>query len=201
MSVKRSIKAAPWITVPAGAAVVAVLVAGCGGGSATTGEGSETAGTSNSSSSPIVKSNDEITKSGGSTEIEAGKFPNGQDNDEISPTGAEEVKPCSLVSKTEANRILGGEVQISEHLQGPTCVFNGSGREVSMVVMEASVKPLIENARRSKSLRVAGQPAWCLYYEVESVVTAVGDGRVLQVTGACPAASRFAADAIPRLLS
>jgi hypothetical protein len=198
MSVKWSIRAAPWIAVPAGAAVAVVLIAGCGGGSATT---SGTNDPTVTSSGPIVKSNDEVTKSGESTEIEAGKFPNGQDNDEISPTGAEPVKPCVLVSRTEANHILGGEVRISEHPQGPTCVFSGSGREVTMVVMEASVKPLVQNARRSKALTVAGRPAWCLQYEDESVVADVGGGRVLQVTGACPAASRFAADAIPHIPS
>ncbi|HEY2479045.1 MAG TPA: hypothetical protein VGI17_09975 [Solirubrobacterales bacterium] len=181
------------------AALGALLIAGCGssgGGQATGTEASST-----SSSGYIVKSRDEVTNSEGSTEIQTANFPHGQDTDEVSVTGAKPIKPCALVTKAEANGILGGNVKISEHPQGPTCVFSGSGREVTLVVMEVPLKPLIAAARQAQRITIAGHRAWCLRYESTSVVVAAGKGRVLQVTGPCPAGARFAGAALPRIPS
>lgn len=177
----------------AAAACAAVLVAGCGGSSEATAK--------DTSSGPIVKSLDKVTDTGGSTEIKTGEFPNGADTDEVSVSGTKPVKPCRLVSAAEADRILGGNVHKQEHLQGPTCVFIGSGRQVSMVVMELPLQPLVDGARSSQALRIAGHKAYCLRYETSSVVAAVSHGRVLQVTGPCPAGVRFAAAALPRIPS
>jgi hypothetical protein len=170
------------------AAVAALLVAGCGGSGPAEATGKET------STGPIVKSLDTVSKTEG--EIATGQYPNGHDTDEESLSGRKTIKPCSLVSERQANRILGGHVKTSEHPQGPTCVYAGSGREVSLVLMEAPLKPLIAGARTAKKLTIDGRPAWCLRYESTMVVTSVGEGRVLQVSGACPAAASFAEAAL-----
>lgn len=170
------------------AAVVALSLAGCGGSGADQATGTE------ASSEVIVKSRDAVTKTEG--EVATGQYPNGHDTDEESVSGAKPIKPCSLVSEAQADHILGGGVAISEHLQGPTCVFKGSGREVTVVLMEAPVKPLVAGARKAQKLTLDGRPAWCLRYETTSVVADVGDGRILQVTGACPAAASFAEAAL-----
>ncbi len=183
------------LTVLAAAAVAAVLVAGCGG------SGPSEATAKDTPSGPIVKSLDKVSDTGGATEIKTGEFPNGADTDEVSVSGTKPVKPCRLVRASEANRILGGNVHKQEHLQGPTCVFTGSGRQISMVVMEASLQPLVAGARTSQALKIAGHKAYCLRYEASSVVAAVSHGRVLQVTGPCPAGVRFAAAALPRIPS
>jgi hypothetical protein len=170
------------------AAVAALVVAGCGGSGPAEATGKET------SSGPIVKSLDTVSKTEG--EIATGQYPNGHDTDEESLSGRKTIKPCSLVSEKQANRILGGHVKISEHPQGPTCVYKGSGREVSLVLMEAPLKPLIAGARTARKLTIDGHRAWCLRYESTMVVTSVGEGRVLQVSGACPAAASFAEAAL-----
>jgi hypothetical protein len=172
------------------AVLVVLLAAGCGGSGPADATGEEGA----AAPGPIVESRDAVSTTEG--EIAAGQYPNGHDTDEESVTGYKPVKPCTLVSAAQANRILGGHVKVSEHLQGPTCAFGGSGREVMLVVMEAPLKPLVAGARSAQPLTVAGHPAWCLHYETTSIVTAVSGGRVLQVTGACPAAARFAAAAL-----
>jgi hypothetical protein len=169
----------------AGLAVAAValsVLTGCGGSDQATGK--------EASSEVIVKSRDAVTNTEG--EVATGQYPNGHDTDEESLSGAKPIKPCSLVSEAQANHILGGGVATSEHLQGPTCVFKGSGREVTVVLMEAPLKPLVAGARTAQKLTLNGRPAWCLRYETTSVVADVGGGQVLQVTGACPAAARFA---------
>jgi len=168
------------------AALAALLVAGCGSSGPAEATGKEVGA---SSSDVIVKSRDSVTKT--ENEIVSGEYPNGHDTDEESLSGSKPIKPCSLVTAAQANRILGGHVQISEHPQGPTCVYSGSGREVMIVVMEAPVKPLVQNARKAQTLTIAGHRAWCLTYESTSVAVVVGDGRLLQVTGSCPAAARF----------
>jgi hypothetical protein len=188
-----------WPVAAAATLIAAVVFAGCGGSSA--GEATAKEVGSNGSSGQIVKSHDAVSKTEGSTQIETALHPTGEDTDEESVTGAKPIKPCTLVTRAQAGSILGGRVKIAEHLQGPTCVFSGSGREVTLVVMEARVKPLVAGAHESKAITIAGHHAWCVRYETTSVVTAVGGGRVLQVTGACPAAARFAAAALPRIPS
>lgn len=166
------------------AALALSALAGCGG------SGSDEATGKEASSEVIVKSRDAVTKTEG--EVATGQYPNGHDTDEESLSGAKPIKPCSLVSEAQADHILGGGVATSEHLQGPTCVFKGSGREVTVVLMEAPLKPLVSGARTAQKLTLDGRSAWCLRYETTSVVADVGDGKILQVTGACPAAARFA---------
>jgi hypothetical protein len=204
MSKKRAaIRRSGWLATLVAVAVTAtVVIAGCGAGSGPSeATAKETASSASAPSQRIVKSSDPVTKSEGATEIQSAEFPNGQDTDEVSVSGTKPVKPCSLVTRAQANNILGGNVKISEHLQGPTCVFTGSGREVSLVVMEVPLKPIIEGARSSRPVKVGGKQAWCVRYEKFSVVTGVGRGRVLQVTGSCAAGVRFAAAALPRIPS
>jgi Protein of unknown function (DUF3558) len=179
------------------AALFAVLLlSACGGG----GPDSATAEGSKSSSEAIVKSNDKVTDNEGFEEITEARFPNGHDTDEKSASGRQPIKPCSFVSPKQANEILGGHVKISEHPQGPTCVYKGSGREITVVLSETSLKPIISGARNSRPMTIAGHHAYCVRYETTSVVAGVGKGRVLQITGSCQAASRFAALAIPKIL-
>jgi len=169
------------------AAVAVLVVAGCGGSGPDDATGQEVSATS---SDQIVKSRDAVTKT--ENEIVTGQYPNGHDTDEESASGTKPVKPCTLVTEAQANRILGGHVKVSEHLQGPTCAFSGSGRSVTLVLMEAPLAPLVAGARSAQPLTIDGRRAWCVRYETTSIVTAVRGGKVLQVTGACPAAARFA---------
>ena len=181
-----------------GALFAVLLLAGCGGSGpdeATAQGASSTPGTSGY----IVKGHDKVTKDEGVTEINAAKFPNGHDTDEVSVTGRKPVKPCSFVTRKQANAILGGNVKVSEHLQGPTCVYTGSGREITLVVTEVPLKSLVNGARSSKALTIGGHPAWCVRYGTTSVVASVGKGRVLQISGPCQAGVRFAAVAIPKI--
>jgi hypothetical protein len=162
-------------------------------------EGAASSASESTNSDYIVKSDDKVTKSNGATEIVSAQFPSGRDTDEESTTGRKPVKPCSLVTAAQANKILGGHVRISERPQGPTCVFSGSGREISLVVEEVPLKPLVQGARKSSQVTAGGHHGWCLRYETSSVVFGVGRGRVLQITGPCPAGVRFAAAALPRI--
>ena len=156
-------------------AASAVALGGCGGGS------------------------DAAAETVGPTEIVTASYPTGRDTDEVSASGAKPIQPCALVSKSEAEGILGKGVAVSEKPQGPTCVYSGSGRKVRVVVEKVPLKSLREGARSATEVSVAGRHGWCLRYETSAVVVAVGEGRVLQVTGPCAAGVRFAAVALPRI--
>jgi hypothetical protein len=173
-----------------------LVLSGCG----STGPASATAEGSKPSSEYIVKSNDKVTDTEGSEEITEARFPNGHDTDEKSASGRKPIRPCSYVSPKQANEILGGNVKIAEHPQGPTCVYTGSGREITVVLSEVPLKPIITGARNAKPMTIAGHHAYCVRYEKTSIVASVNKGRVLQITGSCQAAARFAALAIPKIL-
>jgi hypothetical protein len=133
------------------------------------------------------------------TEIVAATFPTGRDTDEVSASGAKPVPACELVTKPEAEAILGKNVSVSERPLGPTCVYAGSGRRVSLVVEKVPLKALRDGARSATEVTVAGRRGWCVRYETTAVVVSAGEGRVLHVTGPCAAGVRFAAKALPRI--
>jgi hypothetical protein len=173
------------------------LLAGCGGGSGSA-TGTEASATVASGTGKIVASHDKVTNSE-ETVIPAGQFPTGHDTDEESSSGTKPIKPCTLVTRKEAKAILGGAVKMEEHPQGPTCVYSSSGREITMAVMELPLKPLVSGARKSTPLTIRGHQAYCVRYEKPSVVTGIGHGKILQVTGPCQADVRFVSAALPRI--
>lgn len=149
----------------------------------------------------IVKSNDSVTKSNDTAEVVSAANPTGEDTDEVSTSGAKPIEPCALVSTAEADEILGGGVHVVERPQGPTCIFTGSGRQVSLVVSHVSLHSLVDGARHAEGVSVAGRRGWCVQYETWAVLLSVGSHRILQVTGPCQAGVRFAAVALPRIPS
>lgn len=182
----------------AGLCALAALLAGCGAGSSSGGQGRPRTA-AGASHRLAAGAHDPVSETGGTTEISEAAHPSGPGNDEVSASGAGPVRACGLVSRSEAARILGHGVRVVERPQGPTCVFAGSGREVTLALEEVSLRKLRAGARRARRLRVAGRAAWCLRYESDAVAVGLDGGRVLQVTGPCQAGVRFAALALRRL--
>lgn len=171
---------------PAAVALAAMLLAGCGGG----GSGEPVESTS-AATGPV----DGVA----AAVVVPATYPTGRDTDEESESGAEPIRACRLVSTRQAEAILGAGVRRTEALQGPTCVYTGSGRQVTVVVERAKLRTLRTDARRADPVSIAGRRGWCLTYETTAVVVALGHGRVLRVGGPCPAGVRFAAAALARL--
>jgi hypothetical protein len=181
------------------ALLAALALAGCGGSSGNATAAGSTGGSASPGTSEfIVKSDDAVTK-GEATEIKPAFYPNGHDTDEENASGKQRPKPCSLVSVRQAEGILGGGVSRSEHLQGPTCIFTGSGREVSLSLQEVSLKQLRKGARKATAVTVGSHKGWCLRYEKTSVAVSIHPNEVLVVGGPCQAGVRFAAFALAML--
>jgi hypothetical protein len=175
-------------------AVVTMLLAACGESESPTADKS-------ASKEYIVKSSDRISATT-SAPSEA-RIPEGEESDEVSPTGAGPVKPCSFVPKTEAAAILGAPVRVTAGAQGPTCIYEtpDSKRVMTLVVERISLPSLRDQASAATRVVVAGRAGWCLRYQSTSLVVPLAEGNVLNVTGPCEAATRFAARAIPRIAS
>jgi hypothetical protein len=185
----------------AGLCAVVALVS-CGAGSSGRGQG-PTRSAAAAGGAPrhlAVAAPDPVSETGGSTEISAAAHPTGPDNDEVSASGAGPVEVCGLVARSAAVRILGRGVRAAERPQGPTCVYAGSGREITLALEEVPLPKLPAGARKAQRLRIAGRTAWCRRYESDSVVVVGLSGeRVLRVTGPCQAGVRFAARALRRI--
>jgi hypothetical protein len=173
---------------------VSIALAACGGSdSPTTGEAA--------SKEYIVKSSDRISATS-SVPSEA-EVPEDQEDDEVSPSGAGPLKPCSFVTADEASAIIGASVRATTGEQGPTCIYEtpGSKRAMTLVVERISLPSLRNHASAATRVNVAGRVGWCLRYELTSLVIPLQEGNVLNVTGPCGDATRFAARAIPRIVS
>lgn len=176
------------------AAVATMVLAACGGSeSPATGE--------TASKEYIVKSSDRITTTA-STPSKA-EVPEDEEDDEVSPTGAGPLKPCSFVTGGEASAIIGAPVRATTGAQGPTCIYAkpGSKRAMTLVVERISLPSLRSQASAATRVTVDGRVGWCLRYELTSLVVPLVEGNVLNVTGPCGAATRFAARAIPRIVN
>lgn len=117
------------------------------------------------------------------------------------PGGTAGPAPCHLVSRGEAASILEETVSVSEGLQGPSCIYasHDSARQVAVVVENASPSHLRNRPDKASRIEVGGRTGWCLRYGSSSVEVPLSDGRVLGVSGPCPAAARFAALALDRV--
>jgi hypothetical protein len=172
-----------------------VVLAACGGSESPT--AGETASTER-----IVKSSDRISATASAPS--KADLPEGEEDDEVSPTGAGPVKPCSLVPTDEASAILGAPVQVTAGAQGPTCIYattDKKQRVMTLAVERISLPSLRNHASAATRVTVAGRVGWCLRYESTSLVVPLQEGHVLDVTGPCADAIRFAARAIPRIIS
>ena len=177
-------------------AVVASLgLAACGGsGDQAAGPAAESA--SQGSSDYIVPSSDTISNDDSPS---VAQHPSGEENDEVSETGADEEDPCHLVSTDQARTILGEGVRTSVGSQGPTCIYAPTGSPkplVTVAIEQTSLEGLSQRAARATRVTVGSRPGWCLNYGSTSVAVQLAEGRVLRVTGPCSVAARFAARAL-----
>jgi hypothetical protein len=191
----------------------APLIAACAGSSSTgstTSAGAQNGHAANSAHDPV--------NSGSVTRHAFPGTGGGQVNDENPASSrapgaaASEVRrapgprnPCTLVSRTEAQGILGRPIATPvEAPLGPTCIFRptGAGNLVTLTVgssdVVARVKPHLHN--RSEQ-NVDGRLAYCADYGQAATFVPLGRGRILTVTAPCAVGVRFAAKAVPRLSS
>jgi hypothetical protein len=124
------------------------------------------------------------------------------------PVGGEEeeavrpVKPCTLVTKAEAARIVGRRMRkVWEAPQGPTCLYQpkGTKRYLSLAVESLSFSSVRRHSRVVARRPVRGRTAYCVRYGTVTTFVPLSHSRVLNITASCGIAARFAARALPRV--
>lgn len=130
----------------------------------------------------------------------------GMIDDEVSTTGAKPLDPCSLVTRAQAQAILGKPVgQPVNAPQGPTCVYSAQGFRgpITLAVVAtdfSTIKPQA-HLRDRMSVTVSGHAAYCGVAGSPTMVVPLTPGRFLTVAAPCPIAASFAAAALSRIPS
>jgi hypothetical protein len=128
----------------------------------------------------------------------------GMIDDEVSTTGAKTLDPCSLVTRTQAQAIIGKPVgQPVDAPQGPTCVYTARGFKgpITFAVVAtdfSTVKPQAQ-LRDRMSVTVGGRPAYCGVAGSPTMVVPLTPGKFLTVVAPCPIAASLAATALDHL--
>jgi hypothetical protein len=134
------------------------------------------------------------------------RTPAGAIDDEVNASGAKTLNPCTLVSRAEAQAILGKPVgQPVSAPQGPTCIYKlrGTTRVVTLAVESlkfSTVKPQAQ-LRDRMSVTVSGHTAYCGVAGDPTMILPLSAGMFLDITAPCPLAAAFAARALTHLAS
>ena len=126
--------------------------------------------------------------------------PTKADGKEANPAAA--LNPCRLVSRAEAQKIIGSRVlSPSVGIQGPSCLYRApkAKRLVSLAVQPLDVRAVSHQARSVIHVSIRGHRGLCVDAGGLQVLVPLGQGSALTVAGPCPIASGFAAQALRRL--
>ncbi len=128
----------------------------------------------------------------------------GMIDDEVSASGAKALDPCSLVTRAQAQAILGKPVgRPVDAPQGPTCVYPAQGFKgaitVAVVATDFSTVKPQAHLRDRMSVKVSGHAAYCGVAGTPTMVVPLTSGKFLTVTAPCPIAASFAATALSHI--
>jgi Protein of unknown function (DUF3558) len=112
------------------------------------------------------------------------------------------VRPCKLVTRSQAQAILGRSLDAPQEAPlGPTCIYQSSGSTITLTVESIDFAAIKAHLRGRKQTEVAGHRAYCGSYGQQMTYVPLTDGRVLNVTAPCSLGLRFAAAALAHLRS
>ena len=118
------------------------------------------------------------------------------------PVEKDRSNPCALVTKAQAQAILGGRL-LDPVLapQGPTCIYRDrSGQSFATLAFQAiDIAALRRQSNRVRAVEVADRRAYCGVNGAPVLYLPVGSNRVLSVNAQCEIAMRFASRAVPHL--
>lgn len=110
--------------------------------------------------------------------------------------------PCTLVTRSEGQAILGGSVSApSEAPQGPTCIYQrvGSKSLVTLAYQSIDLARIKAQIHGAKRFEIDHRTAFCGVYGQPTTFVALTSGRALSITAPCAVGRRFAAVALTRL--
>jgi hypothetical protein len=141
-------------------------------------------------------------RSAGEKKIAQARPQPGTSNDEHNGTGAKPFNPCTLVSLSEAEGIVGSRIAArSEAPLGPTCIYKLDSQKSQITLAVASIRlsDVKRQMKHTTQLTVAGRQAYCGKLGIQTLSVPLPRGQVLNVTAPCSLAQRFAETALGRL--
>jgi hypothetical protein len=129
--------------------------------------------------------------------------PSGRDAEsETRSSGRSGINPCTLMTRSEAQGILGGTVAKPQlGLQGPTCIYQ-TRRIKQPITLTLQHVPLATAARLGRNVihtDVSGRKAVCVSDGGVRLLVPLSTSSVLTVGGPCPIAAHVAETALRRL--
>jgi hypothetical protein len=186
-------------------AASALFVAACGGSSSSSTQAPRPPVQAAHHVAPIPQflGNDKVQASS-SRPVKARPPAPGTDDDEVNSTGAKPVNPCALVSRAEAQTIIGAPVaKAVEAPQGPTCVYSPQGAKslITLAVESMHFSKIQPQAqlRDRISVTIHGHTAYCGVVGTPTMIVPLPAGKYLSVTAPCPIAASFAAKALSHI--
>ena len=195
-------------------ALAALSLAGCGGASAGPGTGGDS-GTSSSSTTSAASTGARTEHSSqpvGRDIVTTGQHVaqargiGNEPNDEVNASGAKTQHPCMLVSRSDAEAIVGKQVGTPvEAPQGPTCIYRPQGA-TSFITLAVESKNFSKVEPQSQlrdriSITVGGHAAYCGSTGNPMLIVPLSGGKFMAVAAPCPLAAAFAAKALSHLAS
>jgi hypothetical protein len=210
--------------------VGALLLAGCGGSSGSssaaaaethTQAATQTPGPSNADVGSAPAQRASHKKAGSSRQkahaighpqapagsvVAAGKVQKARSNQtteiDENPGPPKAANPCKLVSRSEAQSIVGRSIAASvEAPLGPTCIYqlSGSKTQITLQVERLSYGQATHQLTKRTQVNVGNRKALCGSLGTQTLFVPLAGGQVLHVTAPCAVAQRFAALALRRL--
>lgn len=122
--------------------------------------------------------------------------------DRQSDSSKSRFTPCNLVTRSQAQDILGNRVQAPvEAPQGPTCIYRTRDEStfVTIAVQPLDLDALRKQMRGEEEVDVDSHTAVCGKLGQSMLYLALEQGRVLSIGAPCDMAARFARAAVPQL--
>jgi hypothetical protein len=110
--------------------------------------------------------------------------------------------PCKLVSKAEAQAILGVAIENPRTQPlGPTCVYQtrDSSAFITMALEPLNFSQVKSQIQNLVPIGGLGHQAYCGSYGRPAIFVVLSEKKVLNVTAPCGIATQFAAKALPRV--
>jgi hypothetical protein len=115
-------------------------------------------------------------------------------------TGNPANSPCRLVTKAEAEAIVGKPLKVTQAPQGPTCIYRRSSKaQVALSVQKIDFADIRKAGRIVSQQRAGKRTIYCVKYGATGTYVPLSGHRVLNITGACATGARFARKALSRL--
>jgi hypothetical protein len=176
----------------------AALVAACGSSSSSRAEPNSPAPTSHD----VVGASGAVRHAASGTGGHAVNDDNAGTADGGASAAADQIRPCSLISKAEAQAVIGKPIaSVQEAPLGPTCIYQprGTSALVTIALETADLAATRRSLHHPTLSEVAGHAVFCGGAGPPISYTQISGGRVLDTAAPCRIGAKLSALALGRL--